>query len=396
MSAGSTRTSRLDVATRGDDGAPPGTQRLVLTQRVEDDVSLVRVDLDGHAHTTAGVGQASSRQRPDHEPRGRPAARPWSTVSACQSAVIATAVARSARATATPQLVVLRTSAASPDGRAGRGRVLGRRKRVVCDGHDMVVGCQRAELLGHPGCPLDVVFAASPQRRGGLRPRIQVGPISGRSTSVAASAGPRCSARPCSTARGTTAHDLAGRYGDRDVAICWVRAPATRKSPSWFTTIQSTTRSPAASRSRALSTASLTASTSRSISGATSAAGDVPTREPYRHAGGTMGRVTGSSPRHHADRCPGVLRPWIADDGALVRLRLVGGALSAQALPDLAVIAGDHADGTCTSPSGPTSSCAASSTSTAACPRSSSTRSRRPGSCRRRRTSWCATSWCRR
>src|SRR5688500_16183994 len=103
--------------------------------------------------------------------------------------------------------------------------------------------------------------------------------------------------------------------------------------------------SPAASRSRELSTASLTASTSRSISGATSSAGDVPTREPYRHPGGTMGRVTGSSPRHHADRCPGVLRPWIADDGALVRIRLVGGAISAQALSDLAVIAGDHADG---------------------------------------------------
>jgi precorrin-3B synthase len=58
-----------------------------------------------------------------------------------------------------------------------------------------------------------------------------------------------------------------------------------------------------------------------------------------------MGRVTGTSPRHHADRCPGVLRPWIADDGALVRIRLIGGAISAQALADLAVIAGEHADG---------------------------------------------------
>ena len=55
--------------------------------------------------------------------------------------------------------------------------------------------------------------------------------------------------------------------------------------------------------------------------------------------------VTPYSPRHHADRCPGVLRPWIADDGALVRIRLVGGAISAQALSDLAVIAGDYADG---------------------------------------------------
>ena len=58
-----------------------------------------------------------------------------------------------------------------------------------------------------------------------------------------------------------------------------------------------------------------------------------------------MGRVTGSSSRHHADRCPGVLRPWIADDGALVRLRLIGGALPVQALADLALIAGNHADG---------------------------------------------------
>ena len=58
-----------------------------------------------------------------------------------------------------------------------------------------------------------------------------------------------------------------------------------------------------------------------------------------------MGRVTGPSARHHADRCPGVLRPWIADDGALVRIRLIGGAITAQALADLAIIAGEHADG---------------------------------------------------
>jgi len=40
-----------------------------------------------------------------------------------------------------------------------------------------------------------------------------------------------------------------------------------------------------------------------------------------------------------------VLRPWIADDGALVRIRLIGGAITAQALADLAIIAGEHADG---------------------------------------------------
>lgn len=50
--------------------------------------------------------------------------------------------------------------------------------------------------------------------------------------------------------------------------------------------------------------------------------------------------------RTHADRCPGVLRPWIADDGALVRLRLVGGALTSQMLTDLMAIAAQWADGT--------------------------------------------------
>ena len=50
--------------------------------------------------------------------------------------------------------------------------------------------------------------------------------------------------------------------------------------------------------------------------------------------------------RTHADRCPGVLRPWIADDGAIVRLRLVGGALSSQMLTDLMAVAARWADGT--------------------------------------------------
>jgi precorrin-3B synthase len=50
--------------------------------------------------------------------------------------------------------------------------------------------------------------------------------------------------------------------------------------------------------------------------------------------------------RTHADRCPGVLRPWIADDGAIVRLRLIGGALSSQMLTELMAIAARWADGT--------------------------------------------------
>ncbi|MDX6232279.1 MAG: precorrin-3B synthase [Nocardioidaceae bacterium] len=50
--------------------------------------------------------------------------------------------------------------------------------------------------------------------------------------------------------------------------------------------------------------------------------------------------------RDHPDRCPGVLRPWIADDGAIVRLRLIGGVLPTPALRDLVGIAADYADGT--------------------------------------------------
>ncbi|RYJ05269.1 MAG: sulfite reductase subunit beta, partial [Actinomycetales bacterium] len=51
------------------------------------------------------------------------------------------------------------------------------------------------------------------------------------------------------------------------------------------------------------------------------------------------------SGRDRADRCPGVLRPWIADDGALVRLRLIGGRLPTSALAALTEIAATHADG---------------------------------------------------
>lgn len=49
--------------------------------------------------------------------------------------------------------------------------------------------------------------------------------------------------------------------------------------------------------------------------------------------------------RTRADRCPGVLRPWPADDGLLVRLRLVGGRLPAAALDRLLQVSHDFADG---------------------------------------------------
>lgn len=48
--------------------------------------------------------------------------------------------------------------------------------------------------------------------------------------------------------------------------------------------------------------------------------------------------------RTFVDRDPGVLRPWLARDGALIRLRLVGGALPSASLRAVAEIAADLAD----------------------------------------------------
>lgn len=49
--------------------------------------------------------------------------------------------------------------------------------------------------------------------------------------------------------------------------------------------------------------------------------------------------------RTRGDLCPGLHRPWVADDGLLVRLRLVGGRVRARALRDLLAVAEDHGDG---------------------------------------------------
>ncbi|MGH3357234.1 MAG: nitrite reductase [Nocardioidaceae bacterium] len=49
--------------------------------------------------------------------------------------------------------------------------------------------------------------------------------------------------------------------------------------------------------------------------------------------------------RTAADWCPGVLRPWAADDGSLVRIRIPGGRLTSEALSALADVADLYADG---------------------------------------------------
>jgi precorrin-3B synthase len=52
-----------------------------------------------------------------------------------------------------------------------------------------------------------------------------------------------------------------------------------------------------------------------------------------------------SAARDRADRCPGISRPWIAEDGLLVRLRLIGGRITSDQLVGLAAIANRYGDG---------------------------------------------------
>jgi precorrin-3B synthase len=52
-----------------------------------------------------------------------------------------------------------------------------------------------------------------------------------------------------------------------------------------------------------------------------------------------------STHRERSDRCPGALRPWAADDGLLVRLRLIGGRVSATSVRSLIEVAEEYGDG---------------------------------------------------
>lgn len=55
--------------------------------------------------------------------------------------------------------------------------------------------------------------------------------------------------------------------------------------------------------------------------------------------------MTTSSERTRGDLCPGILRPWPAEDGLLVRLRLIGGRLSGAQLDALLSVSERFGDG---------------------------------------------------
>ncbi|MGH1563886.1 nitrite reductase [Mumia sp. DW29H23] len=59
-----------------------------------------------------------------------------------------------------------------------------------------------------------------------------------------------------------------------------------------------------------------------------------------------MTSSSSAAPRSYADRCPGVLRPWLADDGAIVRVRVPGGSVRTTVLAVLVDLAERWGDGT--------------------------------------------------
>lgn len=58
-----------------------------------------------------------------------------------------------------------------------------------------------------------------------------------------------------------------------------------------------------------------------------------------------MSATSPASARTRPDRCPGVLRPWPAADGALVRVRVPGGQLPTASLVALSAVAREYGDG---------------------------------------------------
>ena len=58
-----------------------------------------------------------------------------------------------------------------------------------------------------------------------------------------------------------------------------------------------------------------------------------------------MSATLSGTARTRPDRCPGVLRPWRADDGGLVRVRVPGGRVPAAALVALTGVAEEYGDG---------------------------------------------------
>lgn len=59
----------------------------------------------------------------------------------------------------------------------------------------------------------------------------------------------------------------------------------------------------------------------------------------YRRSPRTLSLVPIPVQRALTDRCPGLLRPFIADDGAIIRLRVPGGGLATSTLVELAALA---------------------------------------------------------